>query len=101
MSTSIHTDAAAATGEVVVRLRDIGKHFPGVIANHDVNIDVARGTVHAIVGENGAGKSVLMKILYGVQKPDSGTIEIHGNHVTLGSPADALWPKFRWPTCIG
>ena len=90
MSTSIHTDAAAATGEVVVRLRDIGKHFPGVIANHDVNIDVARGTVHAIVGENGAGKSVLMKILYGVQKPDSGTIEIHGNHVTLGSPADAI-----------
>ncbi len=76
--------------DVVVRLRDIGKTFPGVVANHDVNIDVRRGTVHAIVGENGAGKSTLMKILYGVQKPDSGTIEVHGKHVTLSSPADAI-----------
>ena len=81
---------ASQTTEVVVRLRDIGKTFPGVIANHDVNIDVKSGTVHAIVGENGAGKSTLMKILYGVQKPDSGTIEINGNEVSLGSPADAI-----------
>ncbi len=80
----------ATTEDVVVRLRDIGKRFPGVIANHDVNIDVRRGTVHAIVGENGAGKSTLMKILYGVQKPDSGTIEVNGTHVTLSSPADAI-----------
>ena len=47
----------------------IGKRFPGVIANDDINIDVRRGTIHAIVGENGAGKSTLMKILYGVQPP--------------------------------
>jgi len=73
-----------------VRLRGIGKRFPGVIANDDINIDVARGTIHAIVGENGAGKSTLMKILYGVQKPDSGTIEIDGSVVDLGSPADAI-----------
>ncbi len=79
-----------AGDDVVVRLRDIGKTFPGVIANHDVNIDVRRGTVHAIVGENGAGKSTLMKILYGVQKPDSGTIEVSGRPVTLSSPADAI-----------
>ncbi len=76
--------------DVVVRLRDIGKTFPGVVANHDVNIDVRRGTVHAIVGENGAGKSTLMKILYGVQKPDSGTIEVNGTQVALSSPADAI-----------
>jgi ABC-type uncharacterized transport system ATPase subunit len=76
--------------DVVVRLRDIGKTFPGVVANHDVNIDVKRGTVHAVVGENGAGKSTLMKILYGVQKPDSGTIEILGRPVSLSSPADAI-----------
>ena len=57
---------------------------PGVIANDDVNIDVRRGTIHAIVGENGAGKSTLMKILYGVQPPDSGTIEIDG---AAGHPA--------------
>ncbi len=73
-----------------VRLRGIGKRFPGVIANDDINIDVARGTIHAIVGENGAGKSTLMKILYGVQAPDSGTIDIAGTQVSLGSPADAI-----------
>lgn len=73
-----------------VRLRGIGKRFPGVIANDDINIDVARGTIHAIVGENGAGKSTLMKILYGVQAPDSGTIEIAGEQVSLSSPADAI-----------
>ena len=73
-----------------VRLRGIGKRFPGVIANDDINIDVSRGTIHAIVGENGAGKSTLMKILYGVQAPDSGTIEIAGEQVSLSSPADAI-----------
>jgi simple sugar transport system ATP-binding protein len=80
------TEAAPVT----VRLRGIGKRFPGVIANDDVNIDVRRGTIHAIVGENGAGKSTLMKILYGVQPPDSGTIEIEGTQVALHSPADAI-----------
>lgn len=85
-----HPTATAATGDVVVTLRGIGKTFPGVIANHDIDIDVAAGTVHAIVGENGAGKSTLMKILYGVQKPDSGTISINGREVSLSSPADAI-----------
>lgn len=80
----------APTGPVSVRLRGIGKRFPGVIANDDIDIDVHRGTIHAIVGENGAGKSTLMKILYGVQAPDSGTIEIDGEQVRLSSPADAI-----------
>ena len=73
-----------------VRLRGIGKRFPGVVANHDVDIDVRPGTVHAIVGENGAGKSTLMKILYGVQKPDEGTIEVDGTGVSMSSPSDAI-----------
>ncbi|MBU1803217.1 MAG: ATP-binding cassette domain-containing protein, partial [Actinobacteria bacterium] len=73
-----------------VRLQGIGKRFPGVIANDNINIDVMRGTIHAIVGENGAGKSTLMKILYGVQRPDSGTIEVDGTQVSMGSPADAI-----------
>ena len=61
-----------------------------MIANDDVNLDVRRGTIHAVVGENGAGKSTLMKILCGVQPPDSGTIEINGRETSLGSPADAI-----------
>ena len=83
-------EPSAPSPEIAVRLRGIGKRFPGVIANDDINIDVRRGTIHAIVGENGAGKSTLMKILYGVQPPDSGTIEINGTEVTLHSPADAI-----------
>jgi simple sugar transport system ATP-binding protein len=76
--------------DVAVRLTDIGKQFPGVVANDQVNVTVRRGTVHALVGENGAGKSTLMKILYGVQKPDSGTIEVDGRRLSFSSPADAI-----------
>ena len=79
------TDTVAA-----VRLVGIGKRFPGVIANHDVDLTIRPGTVHALIGENGAGKSTLMKILYGVQKPDEGTITINGTDVTLKSPTDAI-----------
>ena len=88
MSTPVQHDTSA--DRMAVRLHGIGKRFPGVIANDDVNIDVVRGSIHAIVGENGAGKTTLMKILYGVQKPDSGTIEINGTQVVLGSPAEAI-----------
>jgi ABC-type uncharacterized transport system ATPase subunit len=90
LSATTVEEAGPEAGPVTVSLRGIGKRFPGVIANDDINIDVRRGTIHAIVGENGAGKSTLMKILYGVQPPDSGTIEIQGTQVTLKSPADAI-----------
>ena len=89
-STAPTASSDAPAGEIAVRLRGIGKRFPGVIANDDINIDVRHGTIHALVGENGAGKSTLMKILYGVQPPDSGTIEINGSQVRLHSPADAI-----------
>lgn len=73
-----------------VQLRGIGKRFPGVIANHDVDVTIRSGTVHALIGENGAGKSTLMKILYGVQKPDDGTITINGSELVFKSPTDAI-----------
>lgn len=73
-----------------VRVRGVGKRFPGVIANHDVDITIRSGTVHALIGENGAGKSTLMKILYGVQKPDEGTLTVHGKDVSFASPTDAI-----------
>ena len=73
-----------------VQVRGIGKRFPGVIANHDVDITIRSGTVHALIGENGAGKSTLMKILYGVQKPDDGTLVVNGEEVSFSSPTEAI-----------
>jgi general nucleoside transport system ATP-binding protein len=84
----VPTDADVVAPEV--RLHGIGKRFPGVIANHDVDVTIRPATVHALVGENGAGKSTLMKILYGVQKPDEGEILIGGQARTFKSPTDAI-----------
>jgi ABC-type uncharacterized transport system ATPase subunit len=75
---------------VAVELRHIGKRFPGVIANKDVSLKVETGTVHALVGENGAGKSTVMKILYGMQRPDSGEILVNGKEVHFKTPNDAI-----------
>ena len=75
--------------DVVLRMRGIGKLFPGVEALAGVDFVLRSGSVHAIVGENGAGKSTLMKILNGVYAPSSGSIEISGQVVTLRKPVDA------------
>src|SRR4051794_20616221 len=83
---------AAPAGGVpyAVELRGITKRFPGVVANRDIELRVARGEVHAIVGENGAGKSTLMKTLYGMHRPDEGSILLDGREVHFRSPADAI-----------
>jgi ABC-type uncharacterized transport system ATPase subunit len=88
--TATDTEPGATHASDAVRVRGVGKRFPGVIANHDVDITIRGGTVHALIGENGAGKSTLMKILYGVQKPDDGTITVNGKDVTFSSPTDAI-----------
>jgi len=80
----------ARTSAQAVELTGITKRFPGVVANSDVHLSVRSGEVHALCGENGAGKSTLMKILYGMQTPDEGTIEVHGEQVHFKSPADAI-----------
>ena len=78
------------TATAAVELRGITKRFPGVVANHDIDITVRSGTVHALMGENGAGKSTLMKILYGMQQPDEGTIAVNGEQVEFNTPGDAI-----------
>jgi simple sugar transport system ATP-binding protein len=75
---------------LAVDMRNIRKAFPLVVANDNVSFDVRWGEVKALVGENGAGKSTLMKILYGMQAPDSGEIVIDGKPVAMNSPNDAI-----------
>jgi simple sugar transport system ATP-binding protein len=92
VTTVVEPPSPAPSGAAAsaIELRGIGKRFPGVIANHDIDITIRTGTIHALVGENGAGKSTLMKILYGVQKPDDGTITVNGSEVSFATPADAI-----------
>ena len=72
-----------------VALRDVTKSFPGVKALDGVSLEVRAGEVMALVGENGAGKSTLLKVLAGAQAPDSGSIEMDGKVVQIGSPRAA------------
>ncbi|MHC1772816.1 MAG: sugar ABC transporter ATP-binding protein [Flexilinea sp.] len=62
-------------------MKAISKTFPGVVALNNVNFSLAKGEVHALMGENGAGKSTLIKILTGVYQKDSGCVVLDGNEV--------------------
>ena len=74
-----------------LRLELIGlsKQYPAVKANDRVSLRVAKGQIHAVLGENGAGKSTLMKMIYGAVKPDEGEIRWNGAPVVIASPAQA------------
>jgi simple sugar transport system ATP-binding protein len=76
--------------ELVLEMRGIRKEFPGIVANDNVSFELARGEVHALLGENGAGKSTLMNILYGLYKADAGEIRLHGKPITFASAKDAI-----------
>ena len=76
--------------DVALSARGLTKRFPGVTALDGVDLDVARGEVHALVGENGAGKSTLVKILAGIEAPDAGTVELLGQPYRPAGPAGAI-----------
>jgi ABC-type uncharacterized transport system ATPase subunit len=78
------------TDSYAVRMRGITKRYPRVVANDGVDLDVRDGEIHAIVGENGAGKSTIMKILYGLTPPDSGEILLWGERLDEHRPSDAI-----------
>lgn len=76
--------------EAVLQARGLVKAFGRVLALRGVDLDVEAGAVTALVGDNGAGKSVTIKCLNGVVQPDAGEIMLEGRPVTLDSPLDAL-----------
>jgi simple sugar transport system ATP-binding protein len=77
------------TNNDIVVMTGITKSFPGVHALQNVDFSLAKGEIHALVGENGAGKSTLIKVLTGVDHPDSGTITFDGRPVVVRSPLHA------------
>lgn len=89
---SVPAAAASAKGSVFaprLQLNGVSKSFGGVAAVIDVSLTVAPGEVHALVGENGAGKSTVMNMVSGVLMPDRGDIRLDDARVTLASPRDA------------
>ena len=72
--------------EYIVEMIDIRKEFPGVIACDDITLQLAKGEIHALLGENGAGKSTLMSILFGLYQPDRGHIRVRGKEEKITNP---------------
>lgn len=79
-------DIDRPSGDPLVRFVGITKRFGKLVANDAVSFDIPGGRVHALLGENGAGKSTIMNVLAGLYLPDQGRIEVDGKHLRLGSP---------------
>jgi ABC-type uncharacterized transport system ATPase subunit len=88
--TNQHQSASLSPDQPVVEMCGIVKKYPGVVANQEINFFLEKQEIHALLGENGAGKTTLMNILYGLVRPDAGSICIRGKDCDLHSPSDAI-----------
>jgi len=88
-ATAGRASSAATDGEPLLRLKNIGKNFGPVRALTDINLDIPAGQVTALVGDNGAGKSTMIKTISGIWEPSHGEIFWQGKHVNFHSPRDA------------
>jgi ribose transport system ATP-binding protein len=79
----------AADRPPFLEIEQLSKHYGGIQALGDVSLSVWSGTVHALVGANGAGKSTLVRILAGLERPDTGTIRIDGEAASIQAPEEA------------
>ncbi|WP_343080992.1 ABC transporter ATP-binding protein [Ostreiculturibacter nitratireducens] len=77
------------TGDVLLAIEGLTKAYPGVVANDGVSFSVAKGEVHALLGENGAGKSTLVKTIYGLVRPDDGKMRFDGKDYAPPEPRAA------------
>jgi len=84
------TESSKSEEQSALALEGIDKRFGTTRALVSASLRVRTGTVHALLGENGAGKSTLMRIAYGMERPDAGTILVHGATARLDSPASAI-----------
>lgn len=82
--------STSSPDQPVVEMRGIEKIYPGVVANNQIDFILQKQEIHALLGENGAGKTTLMNILYGLVRPDAGTICIQQKECDLQSPSDAI-----------
>ena len=93
--------------EIIIKMEDITKDFPGVRALDNVTFTLRRGEIHALVGENGAGKSTLIKILSGAYPPTAGKIILNGTEWTFRTPKEAhqngvstVYQEFTLAPCL-
>lgn len=84
------TDSPEPARPPLLSLRGIGKNYGAVVAVRDVDLDIVEGEVLAICGDNGAGKSSLIKVISGAEEPTSGTLLMRGEPVVFSSPQVAL-----------
>ena len=80
----------ATKGELLLQMSGVQKRFGGAVALQGTNLSVRAGEIHALLGENGAGKSTMLKILAGVHVNDGGTIKLGGKDFRTGSPQDSI-----------
>ncbi|OOM77020.1 ABC transporter ATP-binding protein [Clostridium sp. BL-8] len=76
--------------QYAVQMRGITKKFGSFCALDNINIDIKKGTIHALLGENGAGKSTLMNVLYGLYQADQGDIYLNGEKINIKNPNIAI-----------
>jgi ribose transport system ATP-binding protein len=79
----------------IIEIKGLTKHFPGVTALSNIDLDINQGEVHVLVGENGAGKSSLIKILCGIYQPDEGKMLYRGNKYAPVNTQDAIKAGIR------
>ena len=75
--------------DYVIEMLNITKKFPGILANDNVSLQLEKSEIHALLGENGAGKSTLMSVLFGLYKPEEGTIQKNGKEIKISNPNDS------------